>query len=194
MTPQQIAYQSKVLDALQIALAMEGDKQAFTLLYQRWHPRLLRHARRLVGHPDAVQDVMQDAAMAIARNIHRLKNPDSFGPWAYVIVRNRAANHIKNLQKHRMIKDTLRMESEIYNHGPLAPEPVPDKAQHLIDLIPKLPLSDQEVLCAYYVNGMSVSEISTCLHVPAGTVKSRLYKARAHLKLAYDANINTERK
>lgn len=174
-------HQAKALDELQVALAMDGDAKAFALLYRRWHPRLLRHARSLAGHSEDARDIMQDAAMAIARNIHRLKNPESFGPWAYTIVRNRAANHIKRVQRDRSAIANMRTQAGTQSNQP----PITERADQLRDLISTLPISDQEVLSAYYVDGMSVSEIASCLAIPSGTIKSRLYKARAHLKSAY---------
>lgn len=180
----QKTYRVDALDDLQVSLAMSGDKEAFSLLYRRWYPRLLRHAKGLVKHPEDARDVLQDAAIAIARNIHRLKNPKMFGPWAYTIVRNRAANHVKHLQRERLLKDAVRADNDLNN----VPVPASSRADQLRELIHALSMPDQEVLSAYYVDGMSISEISECLALPSGTVKSRLFTARAHLKLAYQEN------
>ena len=46
------------LDIFQVGQAAAGDRRAFDLLYRRWHPRLLRLARRLTGHADQAQDVL----------------------------------------------------------------------------------------------------------------------------------------
>jgi len=175
-------HQTKALDDLQAMLAIQGDIKAFSLLYKRWHPRLLRHALSLAKHREDAHDIMQEAAIAIARNIHRLERPENFGPWAYTIVRNRAANHIKRLQRERTLKTAIR--AEVNTQSP--PASPPERADTLHDLIETLSPNDHEVLSAYYVDGMSVREISSCLGLPAGTVKSRLYKARTHLKSAYE--------
>lgn len=183
MPRQQLSYQLHALDELQVALAMQGDRAAFSLLYRRWHPRLLRHARSLVRHPEDARDIMQEAGMAIAKNIHRLQEPEKFGPWAYTIVRNRCASHIKRLQKDRSLKNAIRTEIAIG----IEQSPNDERTDHLRVLIQSLHPADQEVLSAYYVDGMSIDDIATCLAIPSGTVKSRLYTARAHLKHAYAA-------
>ena len=64
----------EALDIYQAGLAMEGDKDAFTLLYRRWHPKLLKLAIRLTRHTDDARDVMQDTALVIARDIHKLRD------------------------------------------------------------------------------------------------------------------------
>lgn len=179
---QHIVHHTKALDDLQAMLAMQGDTKAFSLLYKRWHPRLLRHARSLTRHNEDAHDIMQDAAITIARNIHRLQAPENFGPWAYTIVRNRAANHIKRLQRERALKTAIHTQASLQSSQELHPE----RAETLRDLIETLSPNDREVLSAYYVDGMSVQEISGCLGLPAGTIKSRLYKARTHLKSAYE--------
>ncbi len=77
--------QIDALDEMQVILSMEGDRRAFSLLYRRWHPRLLRHAQQLIRHREDAHDIMQESAIAIAKNIHRLETPKNFGPWAYTI-------------------------------------------------------------------------------------------------------------
>lgn len=169
------------LDELQVALAMDGDQHAFALLYRRWHPRLLRHAMLLTGNPDDANDVMQEAAMAIARNIHRLQHPNKFGPWAYTIVRNKTANYIRYAQRDRKLKDLVRDDTT----GGIDETPADERANTLRDLIEQLSERDREILTAYYVDGMSVKEIAVCVSVPVGTVKSRLHTARTRLKSNY---------
>ena len=61
---------SKALDSFQAAKARQGDRRAFERLYKRWHAPLLRFAYRQMGHPEIAKDVMQDAALAMAKNIH----------------------------------------------------------------------------------------------------------------------------
>lgn len=173
--------QARALDIYQAALAMDGDREAFDRLYRRWHPRLLRHALRLTGDAEDARDVMQDAAMALVRNIHRLRDPDQFGPWAYTIVRNRTASFIQRSVRERETRQALADEAE-------APGPIQTdtRSGDLIALISTLTLADREVLSAYYVDGMSIAEIAACLAIAPGTVKSRLHTARAHLKTAFE--------
>lgn len=103
---------SKALDSFQAAKARDGDRHAFELLYKRWHAPLLRFAYRQIGHADSAKDVMQDAALAMAKNIHRLSDPDMFSNWAYTIVRRRCADHIKANIKDINLKAKFAGQSE----------------------------------------------------------------------------------
>ena len=180
MAKSQQSSKPRALDRYQAALAMEGDKRAFELLYKRWHIRLLRHAVSLLGDSEEARDVMQDVAVALVRNIRKLKDPDHFGAWAYTIVRNRAASHIRRKSRDRTLQTALQR-----SETPEETAPRETTSDVLIDLISTLKPAHREVLSAYYVDGMSVREIAACLMVPPGTVKSRLSAARTHLKSKY---------
>ena len=171
---------SKALDTYQASLAIDGDRRALELLYKRWHSRLLRFALRQTKNPDQAQDVMQDAAITIAKNISKLKNPERFSAWAYTIVRRRSIDMIRHNIRDRAIKENVK--SEPSNSQPLDIEARLDLKQALNDLAD----TDRELLTLFYVDGMSGPELSAALGLPLGTIKSRLFTARSKLKLIYD--------
>lgn len=165
------------LDAYQAGLAAEGDRKAFDLLYRRWHPRLLRFAYRLTRNSDEARDVMQDASLTIARDIHKLRDPEKFSAWAYTIVRRRAADHIDRSVRARNLTSEM-------------PEPETgigaDIKLSLRQALSRLPESDRLMLTLFYVDGLRGTEIAAALGIPLGTVKSRLFTARQNLKTIYE--------
>ena len=173
---------SNALDEYQIVLAQDGDKRAFELLYRRWHPKLLRFAYRLTRDPDAAQDVMQDAAVTIAKNISRLERPSRFSAWAYTIVRRRAADYIAIAVKQRRVKAQAGQNA-------LPEEKLsPDETLSLKQALARLPEEDCLLLKLFYTDGMKGSEIAAGMNLPLGTVKSRLFTARQKLKSTYQIN------
>lgn len=171
----------EALDEYQATLAVGGDRKAFALLYKRWHPKLLRFAFRKTGEVEAAQDVMQNAALTMAKDIYRLKDPSVFGAWAFMIVRRRAADFLKSKIRAREVQSEL------------ARQPEPDTsvgsedALSLKQALRALPNADRQLLTFFYVDGMKISEIAAGLCVPAGTIKSRLFTAREKLKSVYEA-------
>lgn len=163
------------LDIFQIGQASNGDRRAFDLLYRRWHPRLLRLANRLTRHPDEAQDVLQEAALIIARDIHKLQDPAKFSAWAYTIIRRRAADYIDKAVRRRNLEGQM-VET---------PKPAPDEDVALRQALSRLPETDRLMLILFYQDGFLGTEIAAALGIPLGTVKSRLYKARADLKSIY---------
>src|SRR4051794_8493922 len=81
-----------------LAAARAGDSAAFGTLYRETQPRLLRYAISLVGQ-DA-EDVTGEAWLQIARDLPRF-NGDVMGfrGWSATIVRNRAFDHLRAIQR-----------------------------------------------------------------------------------------------
>jgi RNA polymerase sigma-70 factor (ECF subfamily) len=174
-----------LLDRYQTSLAIDGDRDAFERLYKRWHKRFFRVALRLMKHHEEAQDVMQDAALTLAKNIHKLDNPDRFSTWAFTIIRRRAADHIQRNIKRRETRD--RVETELSSRPPVTQNT--DWAAERMDLqraLMDLPEQDRLLLTLFYIEGLTGAELSAILDIPLGTVKSRLFTARDKLKSVYD--------
>jgi len=169
----------KALDDYQVALSIKGDRRVFALLYKRWHPKLLRLAYRLTRNKDDAQDVIQDAAITIAKNISKLQDPSKFSAWAYTIVRRRAADHIAKAVKTRNIK-TRAMQRDTSPHTNTL-----DDALTLKQALDRLAKPDRIILELFYIDGMSGKEMAAAMGVPMGTIKSRLFAARAKLQKTY---------
>lgn len=165
------------LDLYQVGLAADGDRRAFELLYRRWHPRLLRLAVRLTGNADEARDVMQDAALTIARDIHKLENPERFSAWAYTIIRRRAADHIHRAVRSR--KAVSEIPTDII-------ENTVERTLSLKQALAQLNEVDRLMLTLFYVEGLRGTEIAAALGIPLGTLKSRLFTARSKLRQIYD--------
>ena len=171
---------TKALDSFQAARARDGDRRAFELLYKRWHAPLLRFAIRQTGNAEAAKDVMQDAALAIARNIHRLKDSEMFSSWAYTIVRRRAADHISANIKDRALKSSFAEEARVA---------APNQSVTSLALrqgLAQLPEEQRLLLTLFYVEGLTGPELSAAMGLPVGTIKSRLFAAREHFKTIYE--------
>lgn len=167
------------LDVYQVGLASDGDVRAFDLLYRRWHPQLLRFAYRLTKNSDDARDVMQEAAMTISRDIHKLRDPTRFSAWAYTIVRRRAVDHIdRSARARKLVCDLPEPEPETQ----IGAETRLSLRQALLHLSEK----DQLMLTLFYVEGLCGTEIAAALGIPLGTLKSRLFNARRKLKTIYE--------
>jgi len=163
-----------VVDDLLVLASEAGDASAFERLASRWHPRLLRHARRLTGDAEAASDIAQDTWMAVVRGLPRLRDPASFGAWALRIAGRKAADWIG-----RRVQTRTRMAAP----KAAAPDtPADDRIALLRAAFRALAAPDRLLVTLYYVDGYSVAETALILGVPAGTVKSRLFHARERLR------------
>ncbi|QOJ00546.1 MAG: sigma-70 family RNA polymerase sigma factor [Phycisphaeraceae bacterium] len=177
-----------IYDEWLIARHLSGDEGALRDLVGRWHRRLYCHARRLLGEADAADDAAQEAWVAIVRGLGGLNDSARFGPWAYAIVTHKC-------------RDTIRRRARLRGVTPAAgsvvepPAPSPGERAESIDrlrgAIRGLPPMYRAILALHYLEGMPVAEIAASLGIPPGTVKSRLFHAREHLRVAFTTDEST---
>lgn len=171
----------QVLDEMLVLAAQAGRTEAFERLARRWHPRLLRHALRLTGDPEGAREAVQEGWVAIAGGLRRLGDPASFGAWALRITGRRCADWIARRGRERRRSSELT----VAEGTGVDAQPVEVRVR-LREALRRLDPDRRELLAMLYVEGLSVLEIARALAIPAGTVKSRLYHARAQLREALE--------
>lgn len=152
--------------------AQDGDVGAMEKLVNRWQKSLWRHAFRLTGKRDAAWDVTQQSWLGIIKGLRKLHDPANFKEWAYRITTNKAIDWIRKNRQLRQInvEEIQDRQSKTANE------------KGIKELLQKIDVRKRVVLSLYYFEQLSVSEISTALNIPKGTVKSRLAAARGELK------------
>ncbi len=175
-----------IQDELLVLQCQEGDSEALKVLIARWHPRLGRLAWRLTAERDAVQDIVQDAWLAIVRGLRRLDDPARFRSWAYRIVTHKCADWTRRRVVRRSDEKRLRDAAVKASNDSSNEADLVDEVARMRDALTKLPDQQRAILALHYLDRMGVVEIARVLSVPAGTVKSRLYHARNRLKQALE--------
>lgn len=156
--------------------AQEGSRVALEELVRRWYTRLWQHARRLTADPHAAWDITQKSWYDIIKGLPRLEDPARFPAWAYKITTHRAMDWLRTGRRRR--------------HLPLdaidSPGVADDDSAEVQEALLQLKESSRLVLVLYYWEQLSIAEIAIVLEIPAGTVKSRLHRARQELKALWD--------
>lgn len=171
----------RVFDEYLAAAARAGDRKAFGRLAERWQPKLVAHAYRLIGDAEAARDIAQDAWADIVKGLSRLDDVRVFPAWAFRIVTRRAADAIRRNQKHRKIANAFELETQDSDESA---EKIEARAGdgRLREAINTLPTDQRAAIALFYRHELSVAEIAAALRVPAGTVKTRLMHARRKLR------------
>lgn len=166
---------TEIEDQLLVMDAQDGSSEAMEKLVRRWQERLWKYAFRLTSDNQAAWDVTQQSWLGIIKGLRKLHDPANFKPWAYRITTNKACNWIKQNRKEKYISldDIQDREQKV------------QKDIGIKELLGKLDVKKQAVLNLYYFEQLTVSEISTALKIPKGTVKSRLANARNELKILW---------
>jgi len=169
----------RVFDEYLVLLVVAGDKGAAERLARRWQPRLIATARRLLRDEEQARTAVQQAWVSILRGLGRLRDPASFGPWAFGILHRRCADHIRAEQRRRG-----REAPEPPDAAIPAPGTAADERAAIIAAFDALPPDQRFAAHLFYVEGFSLNEIARAANWPEGTVKSRLFHARRQLKAA----------
>ncbi|WP_277949205.1 RNA polymerase sigma factor [Sphingobium sp. LB126] len=148
-------------------------------------PGLRRYARALLRDATAADDLVQDC---LERAISRWgqRRGDAVRPWLYAILHNLAINRLK--QKGRR---GPHMSIDGVPKGVFAQEPQQDHGLHQQDVlraIDQLPEDQRAVLLLVSVEDLSYEETAAALHIPLGTVMSRLSRARERLRRILEDN------
>jgi RNA polymerase sigma-70 factor (ECF subfamily) len=173
-------------EAVLVARARRGDRDAFGLLVERHQRAALRTAFVVCGTESEADDVAQEAFVKAFRALPRFREGEPLRPWLMRIV----ANEAKNRRRSRGRRERLAVRA-----AATAPTSVgsPEElalgaitAAHLREALARLDERDRTVIAFRYFAGLSEAETAAALDVPAGTVKSRLSRALDRLRAQLD--------
>jgi RNA polymerase sigma factor (sigma-70 family) len=172
-----------------VALARQGDKNAFGLLTQRYQMIARRFALRFIGNEDGAQDLAQEAIIQAYLSLEQLHDPARFKSWLCGIVLNVCRSHLRD-RKIAFFSLEAIIQGLHYYPAPLyetvvTPEKIAEERELyriVLDAVNSLPSKDRDILLLFYYAQLGLQEIVATLDIPAGTVKVRLHRARQRLK------------
>lgn len=184
-----------------VARLRAGSADAYREAVVRYSPRMLARARAIVGSESA-EDVVQEAWIAVLRNIHGFEERAALSSWLMRIVSNRAISHLRSRAKEREPATDvgLAAESDPFDgRGRWAAPPTawhpgsPDEvlnAEALEDCLDKhirlLPEQQRCVLIMHDMDQQSYEVICNELHLSASNVRVLLHRARTKLMKMID--------
>ncbi|MDP7018089.1 MAG: RNA polymerase sigma factor [Pirellulaceae bacterium] len=169
----------EILNELLVLRAQRGDAPALQLLVRRWHPKLIRHARKLTEREDAAADVVQEAWVAVFRGLHRLQDPATFRGWIYRIVHHKSVDWIRSQTRERKLRQDIGRQ---ITAAPGNPSEQSTDVERLRNAIVRLTAEQQLLLRMFYDDRMPLKEIAAVLDTPVGTLKFQLFSLRQKLK------------
>lgn len=163
--------------------ARAGRRAAMDALVAHHHLDLVRYATSLCGDLALARDAVQDAWLTVTRRLRKLDDPRAFRSWIYHAARWRTLDLVRRRQR--------RAESSIDDVEPAAlaaPDGHRDRSLTIEAALEALPPVERETLQLFYRRGLAIREIAHVHHVPLGTVKSRLHRARIQLQDAIEGD------
>lgn len=167
--------------------AMEGNTDSFSKLMQIKSRSILYMAISVIHDKDLSQDVAQEAALIMQRNITALKNPRAFDSWMYRIVYNAC---LKEVKKVKQVQTDIELDSRaealfMEGRAEFLPEEYvksEEKRSELLRALEDLPEKYRICVLLFYYEDMNYKDISGVLDITPEEVSYRLRMAKKKLR------------
>jgi RNA polymerase sigma-70 factor (ECF subfamily) len=178
-----------IADEVLVARTQAGDKSAFDLLVRKYQYRVVKLVSRYVSDSEA-QDVAQEAFIKAYRALRGFRGNSAFYTWLYRIAINTAKNHLVARSRRPANQDIDVADAELYGHTDRlshsdTPEAVllGEEVQGIVlGAINNLPSDLRTAIMLREIEGMSYEDIAEAMECPIGTVRSRIFRARAAIE------------
>lgn len=172
-----------------VARAQAGDDRAFNLLVRKYQHKVVKLTARYVSPADA-QDVAQEAFIKAYRALDGFKGNSAFYTWLYRISINTAKNYLVARSRRPASQDIDVSDAEVFGHADrlserdtpeamLESEEIRDTVIHTIQTLPE---DLRTAIMLRELEGMTYEDIAQTMECPVGTVRSRIFRARAAIE------------
>lgn len=134
-------------------------------------PNMYRLALAMLHNREDAEDAVSEAVLKAYEKRRSLRNQNSFKPWIMQITANEARKIYGKKKRFTPVEDMEAYMPAFREEG-----------HELWDVVMQLELAYREVIMLYFYERFSIKEIGIILHVPEGTVKSRLSRGKKALK------------
>lgn len=173
-----------------VRMVLDGDTNAFEELVLAYQTRVYNIALRMTGSEEDACDLSQEVFLKAYRSLNTFRGESSVGSWLYRMAANMSIDHLRR-RKRRQNELSLSPEGGEEDSRPLELPDLSLEPQTMLEQkelraavlggLDRLPEEQRLILVMREVNGLSYQEISQALRIELGTVKSRIFRARASL-------------
>jgi RNA polymerase sigma-70 factor (ECF subfamily) len=172
-----------ISDSELVCSLQAGSLEALGVLYDRHRGLVFRTALAITGDAEAAADLLQDVFLRLHRFAAHIDPQRPLEPWLYRMTTNLSYTWVKRRQRWlRPLEDVAEWLAGTRKETPAYQAEMDDSWRQVQQAVSLLPLSHRGVVVLYYVNDLSLQEISEILDIPVGTVKSRLHYGRQAMK------------
>src|SRR5512147_2867314 len=166
----------------------DGDLAALGTLYDRYRLLSFHTALAITRDRQAAEDILQECFLKLNAYAPRIDTTLPLEPWLYRVTVNLAYTWISRRSRWLTSLESVidRLVAPIRTNSEYQAE-LSELQTVIQQAIDALPPNQRLTVILYYLNDLSLKEISYILDCPVGTVKSRLHYGREQLKLCLDA-------
>jgi RNA polymerase sigma-70 factor (ECF subfamily) len=161
----------------------KGNDSDYSIIVNRYKNKAFSMLKRMLKNDFEAEEVLQDCFLKAYKSLVNFKGESKFSTWFYRIVYNTALTRLSS-QKRKTetemtsVEDHFNLESE-YGSDEIEKT---DMKEFIHDLIGKLPERYTAIITMFYLNEMSIEEISEVMGLTISNIKVMLHRSRNSLR------------
>jgi len=168
-----------------IERCLNGDQAAWESIVRLYRRRVFNVAYRFVGRHDQAEDLTQDVFLKLYRSLDTFDRRANFQTWLISVSRNLCIDHYRSVRKER---ESINRDVDPADVAPVATDTRADvqlerrdRAKLLRRALDTLAPTLRAAVMLRDIQELTYQEIAERLHLPEGTVKSRINRGRTEL-------------
>jgi RNA polymerase sigma-70 factor (ECF subfamily) len=187
-------------DAATVALARDGDSEAFRTLVEQHGRTVFRVAHRMTGNAQDAEDVVQETFLKAYKQLPRFESRANFSTWLHRIAVNCSIDLIRSRPRREAAheaEDLERMgaESDIQESGQKTPERLmlsTEVYERVTRALSTLSQMERAAFVLRHFEGQSIEEISRALGLKTNAAKHSVFRAVRKMRIALEPFVAME--
>ena len=163
--------------------AQNGDRQAFSIVYERYNAAVLSYLYRMLGNVEDVESIGQEVFLRAFRFAPTYRYPEKLSTWLFTITRNLAINNARRRKRSPVRNVTelnlegVEVSSDPYEVATLATDNVEKQEEiaRVLRALEDLPTDQKEVIVLGVFQDLSYAQMEAITGTKAVTLRSRMF-------------------
>ena len=163
--------------------AQNGDRQAFSIVYERYNAAVLSYLYRMLGNVEDVESIGQEVFLRAFRFAPTYRYPEKLSTWLFTITRNLAINNARRRKRSPVRNVTelnlegVEVSSDPYQVATRATDNVEKQEEiaRVLKALEDLPTDQKEVIVLGVFQDLSYAQMEAITGTKAVTLRSRMF-------------------
>lgn len=187
---QQNLMMDRTPDKIQVEKIMEGDRQAFREILEKYHPMIINTCNGFLHNRQDAEDIAQEVFIEVFHSIKTFRHEAKLSTWIYRIAVNKSLNQVRKNKRWRWIQSIEDVitpgnhQREIVSNGFTADGEIESQQQKAIlhSALNGLPENQRIAFTLNKYEELSYKEISEIMAVSLSSVESLIHRAKVNLQ------------
>jgi RNA polymerase sigma-70 factor (ECF subfamily) len=170
--------------------AKAGSKSAFTHIFETYKDFVDNLLFGYLKDKDEAKELTNLVFLKVYEKLSKFTDYSSFGGWLRILAKNTAIDYLRTIKGYNKSLDCTEHQTQLQVSDGSDEMTAINRVTYnqVVELIEKMSPLYRDSIYMYYVDNLSVAEISEALNIPEGTIKSNLFRGRQQLKKLLKTN------